>query len=251
MEIRDRVTDLIFKAKLRRRCSNVPRPTGSNCRRPPPNPAAAAAAAGDSPSSSATSKLRKQGLRPKQARSNRRAPSAMTTRSATEIVTVLDPRSGKKETMKFKKAKPLLRGWRLVNEVIELWRFARPRGSNCGQDDDDDRQDDPGGGPGGAVDHASSAIGSPMSRAIARTMCARRSSSRSPRSHGRQHPRRLFDETVKAMNRRCMSTSRGCPARCHRRRAWVVRSRGQAAPRPESPVGRAATRTRFVPQPPG
>ena len=34
-----------------------------------------------------------------------------------EIVTVLDPRSGKKETMKFKKAKPLLQqGWRLVNE---------------------------------------------------------------------------------------------------------------------------------------
>ena len=93
---------------------------GRRRRAPTQRAAAAAAAAGaGSPQQQRDIEAAQQAgaQRPKQApRSNRPAPSAMTL-GRNEIVTVLDPRSGKKETMKFKKAKPLLQqGWRLVNE---------------------------------------------------------------------------------------------------------------------------------------
>ena len=54
---------------------------------------------------------------PAQAPRSNRPADASATRGRNEMVTLLDPKTGKKETMKFKKAKPLIQqGWRLVNE---------------------------------------------------------------------------------------------------------------------------------------
>ena len=125
MEIRDRVTDLIFKAKLQpqvqqqqqRAQGETPQQRASQTQ--PAAGATAAAAGAGSPQQQRDIEAAQQAgaKQPRQApRSNRPAGGAVTL-GRNEIVTVLDPQSGKKETMKFKKAKPLLQqGWRLVNE---------------------------------------------------------------------------------------------------------------------------------------
>ncbi|MCH2148103.1 MAG: hypothetical protein MK095_01575, partial [Phycisphaerales bacterium] len=117
MEIRDRVTDLIFKAKLQPQIQQRGRP-GEEAKaapRPAPAPAAQttrAATAG----ATAPPAAQGQAASAQQPRQKSPANAAMTL-GRNEVVTVLDPKSGKKETMKFKKAKPLLeQGWRLVNE---------------------------------------------------------------------------------------------------------------------------------------
>ena len=121
-EIRDRVTDLIFKARLQPQVA------------PPQPPAAAAPPAGQSPApagvaqqaaASGTAQQRRNieaaqqagATPPAQAPRSNRPADASATRGRNEMVTLLDPKTGKKETMKFKKAKPLIQqGWRLVNE---------------------------------------------------------------------------------------------------------------------------------------
>ena len=125
MEIRDRVTDLIFKAKLQPQVQQRPAADAPKAKPTPPQPAggstaaAAAAAGAGSPQQQRDIEAAQQAgaKRPAQAaRTNRPAASGVTL-GRNEIVTVLDPRSGKKETMKYKKAMPLLKqGWRLVNE---------------------------------------------------------------------------------------------------------------------------------------
>jgi preprotein translocase subunit SecA len=117
MEIRDRVTDLIFKAKLQPQIQQRGRP-GEEAKaapRPAPAPAAQttrAATAG----ATAPPAAQGQAASAQQPRQKSPANAAMTL-GRNEVVTVLDPKSGKKETMKFKKAKPLLeQGWRLVNK---------------------------------------------------------------------------------------------------------------------------------------
>ena len=129
MEIRDKVTDLIFKARLQPQVAQrqESQPEGAPNARPPataqggaPPVAAAAAAAAAGTNQQRRDIERAQtaggGATPPPARKRQPAAGAAAV-GRNEVVTVLDPRSGKKEKMKYKKAKPLLQqGWRLVND---------------------------------------------------------------------------------------------------------------------------------------
>ncbi|MAA53200.1 MAG: hypothetical protein CMJ41_09345, partial [Phycisphaerae bacterium] len=110
-EVRDRVTDLIFKARLQPQVA-------------PPQPAPDPAGVPEQPAATGTTQQRRTieaaqqagPPEPRQAPRSNRPANASATRGRNEMVTVLDPKTGKKETMKFKKAKPLIQqGWRLVD----------------------------------------------------------------------------------------------------------------------------------------
>jgi preprotein translocase subunit SecA len=123
MEIRDRVTDLIFKAKLQPQTQPRARPGEEQ------QGAQKSAAATQQPAAQSTRAVtaasegggvpgapQSQGATTQKPRQKPPVNAALTL-GRNEVVTVLDPKSGKKESMKFKKAKPLLeQGWRLVNE---------------------------------------------------------------------------------------------------------------------------------------
>ena len=115
--MQERVTDLVFKAKMQVRMQKPPQQQQpqqqqqqSADRQPAPQQQQA------TPQQRTVPKPAEQSIRAASSSSNQGSKQTMTI-GRNEIVTLMDPQSGKKETMKFKKAKSLLeQGWRLVND---------------------------------------------------------------------------------------------------------------------------------------
>jgi hypothetical protein len=130
--VRDKVTDLIFKARLTPQMAQrgpgapapaapAPAPAEATPARAAPQPAQPAVAAATAMAAAGTATQRRdleaanRAGTPAGARPKREPARSGPTIGRNEMVTIQDPSTGKKETMKYKKAQAKIsQGWKLV-----------------------------------------------------------------------------------------------------------------------------------------